>query len=318
VLILLHCSKGNSQASALGVAAAGWGDSGHYASFEPRKSFESCNFACVRGRDARLIAPIGLGPSSTLIAAAIGTVSGACVGSFIGTALVRMPEGRSLVRGRFACDGCGRRLSFDDLVPIGSWLMLRGRCRTCGSSIGVWQLIAEVLAAAIGFAPWFLTDDPWLAALMVVMGWQLLLLALLDARNFWLPLRLVGLLAATGLMGAIAVALREQAPMHITVGLIGGALGWGALALVRLVYQRVRNVEGLGAGDPWLMGAVGLWLGPLGVVEALLGASLVGIVSAVAMLLLGQKFAAYTALPLGTCVAAAAWPLFCLQGFGWQ
>jgi leader peptidase (prepilin peptidase)/N-methyltransferase len=253
-----------------------------------------------------------------MIAAAIGALAGACVGSFIGTALVRMPEGRSVIRGRSACDGCERRLSIDDLVPIGSWLMLRGRCRTCGSPIGAWQLAAEVLAAAIGFVPWLLTDDAWLAALMVAMGWQLLLLALLDARHFWLPLRLVGLLAATGLVGAIALALREHALMHITVGLIGGALGWGALALVRLVYQRVRSVEGMGAGDPWLMGAVGLWLGPLGVVEALLGASLVGIVSAVAMLVLGQKVAANTALPLGTCIAVAAWPLFCLQGFGWQ
>lgn len=252
------------------------------------------------------------------IAAAIGALAGSCVGSFIGTALVRMPEGRSLIRGRSACDGCARHLSIDDLVPIGSWLMLRGRCRACGSSIGFWQLAAEVLAAAIGFLPWFLVDDPWLAALMVVMGWQLLLLALLDARHFWMPLRLVGLLAASGLAGATAIALREHAPMHITVGLLGGALGWGALALVRLVYRRVRSVEGMGAGDPWLMGAVGLWLGPLGVVEALLGASLVGIVSAVAMLLLGQKIAADTALPLGTCIAVSAWPLFCLQGFGWQ
>lgn len=260
-----------------------------------------------------MIAAVGQG-----IAAAICALAGACVGSFIGTALVRMPEGRSLVRGRPACDGCARRLSIDDLVPIGSWLMLRGRCRTCGSPIGAWQLAAEVLGAAIGFAPWFLTDDRWLAALMVVMGWQLLLLSLLDARHFWLPLRLIGLLGATGLAGAIATALRENAPMHITVGLIGGALGWGALALVRLVYQRVRNVDGMGAGDPWLIGAVGLWLGPLGVVEALLGASLVGIVSAVAVLLLGQKIEADTALPLGTCIAVAAWPLFCLQGFGWQ
>jgi len=149
-----------------------------------------------------------------------------------------------------------------------------------------------------------------------VMGWQLLLLALLDARHFWLPLRLVGLLGATGLAGVIGFALRTHPTAHIEVALIGGVLGWGALALVRLLYRRVRGEEGMGAADPWLMGAVGLWLGPLGVVEVLLGASLIGIVSAAAMLLLGQRLAADTALPLGTCIAVAAWPLFCLQGFG--
>ena len=251
-----------------------------------------------------------------VIAAAVGAVAGACVGSFVGTALVRLPQGRSLMRGRSACDACGRRLSFDDLVPIGSWLALRGKCRTCRSPIGTWQLAAELTAAGIGFAPWLLTTDKWLALLMVVMGWQLLLLALLDARHFWLPLRLVGLLAACGLAGATGFALREHVPMHITVALAGGGLGWGALALVRLSYQRVRGVEGMDASYPWLMGAVGMWVGPLGVVEALLGASLVGIVSAAAMLLLGQKVAADTTLPLGTCITVAAWPLFCLQGFG--
>jgi len=78
----------------------------------------------------------------------------------------------------------------------------------------------------------------------------------------------------------------------------------------------LRGAEGMGAADPWLLGAVGLWLGPLGVVEALLGASLVGIISAAMMLVLGHKVASDTALPLGSCVAVAAWPLFCLQGFG--
>jgi leader peptidase (prepilin peptidase)/N-methyltransferase len=54
------------------------------------------------------------------------------------------------------------------------------------------------------------------------------------------------------------------------------------------------------------------------VIEVLLGASLIGILSAAALLVLGRETAADTALPLGTCIAVAAWPLFCLQGFGWQ
>ena len=251
-----------------------------------------------------------------VIAGAIGLLAGACMGSFIGTALVRLPAGRSVVLGRSACDACDRPISIADLVPIGSWLVLRGRCRTCGAAIGAWQFAAEVLGAGIGFAPWLLTTDPWLALLTMVMGWQLLLLAMLDARHFWLPLRLVGLLGATGLAGVIGFALRAHPTAHIEVALIGGALGCGALALVRLLYRRVRGAEGMGAVDPWLMGAVGLWLGPLGVVEVLLGASLVGIASAATMLVMGQRVAADTALPLGTCIAVAAWPLFCLQGFG--
>ena len=283
----------------------------HYARSGPCKSGDSAPCLPTSVGRARVIAI-----ASQSIAAAIGLLTGACVGSFIGTALVRLPAGRSLVRARSVCDACDSRVSIADLVPIGSWLVLRGRCRTCGEAIGGWQIAAEVAGAGAGFAPWLLTTDPWLALLMMAMGWQLLLLALLDARHFWLPSRLVGLLAATGLAGAIGFALRERTAAHIEVALIGGGLGWGALALVRLLYARVRGVEGMTAAEPWLMGAVGLWLGPLGVVEVLLGASMVGVVAAATMLVLGQRIAADTALPLGTSIAVAAWPLFCLQGFG--
>ena len=303
-LILLHCSKSNSRARATTRGRRGKEGTNHYNGSGPRDSGKTAP-------DAGVTAFAGQS-----IAAAMGVLAGACVGSFIGTVLVRFPAERSLVRGRSACDACDSRISIADLVPIGSWLVLRGRCRTCGAAIGPWQLAAEVVGAGIGFAPWLLTSDPWLALLMMAMGWQLLLLAMLDARHFWLPLRLVGLLGLTGLAGAIGFALRVPATAHVEVALIGGGLGWGALALVRLLYQRVRGAEGMGAADPWLMGAVGLWLGPLGVVEVLLGASLVGIVAAAAMLVLGQRIAADTALPLGTCIAVAAWPLFCLQGFG--
>ena len=303
-LILLHCSKSNSRARATTRDRHGKEGANHYNGSGPRDSGKTAP-------DAGVTAFAGPG-----IAAAMGVLAGACLGSFIGTVLVRLPAERSLVRGHSACDACDSPISIADLVPIGSWLVLRGRCRACGAAIGAWQLAAEVAGAGIGFAPWLLTTDIWLAILMMAMGWQLLLLALLDARHFWLPLRLVGLLGATGLAGAIALSTRVPATAHVEVALIGGVLGWGALALVRLLYQRVRGEEGMGAADPWLMGAIGLWLGPLGVVEVLLGASLVGIVSAATMLVLGQRVAADTALPLGTCIAVAAWPLFCLQGFG--
>ena len=163
----------------------------HYARSGPCNNGDSAPCLQTSVRRARVIAI-----ASQSIAAAIGLLTGACVGSFIGTALVRLPAGRSLVRARSACDACDSRVSIADLVPIGSWLVLRGRCRTCGEAIGPWQLVAEVAGAGVGFAPSLLITDPWLALLTMVMGWQLLLLALLDARHSWRPLRLVGLLGS--------------------------------------------------------------------------------------------------------------------------
>nr|WP_246385771.1 A24 family peptidase [Novosphingobium hassiacum] len=157
-------------------------------------------------------------------------------------------------------------------------------------------------------------DGLTLAAM--ILGWQLLLLALLDLRHFWLPRALTGLLAASG---AIVVAIEAWVmgtidPLLISVS--GGAMGFVMLWAIARFYRRARGREGMGAGDPPLLGAIGLWLGPLGVVEVMLGASILGIVAAIVMLVSKRKIAADTALPLGTCLAATAWPIFLVQGLG--
>ncbi|MDE2562218.1 MAG: prepilin peptidase [Sphingomonadales bacterium] len=245
-----------------------------------------------------------------------GGVLGLLVGSFIGAALLRMPEGRSLVFGRSRCDACGRRLGPGELVPVVSFLVLRGRCRSCKAPIDRWQPAAEACGALVGALPWFFAHNALVAGAAVLMGWQLLLLAMLDLRHMWLPMRLVGALAATGLAIVLALGWLGEIAARITVALIGGSLGWGLLALVAFIYRRSRGQDGMGRGDPPLLGAIGIWLGPLGVVEVLLGASLAGILAAAALMALKRDVRGDTALPLGTCIAAAAWPLFVLQGFG--
>lgn len=242
-------------------------------------------------------------------------VLGAIVGSFVGAALERMPDGRSVVTGRSACDGCGKALTVAELVPVLSWLIQRGRCRACGSAIGGWQLGAELGAAGIAvlsvaFAP----PGQGLAAML--LGWQLLLLALLDARHLWLPRRLTAVLALSGLVvaGARGWAAQDMAP--VVLALIGGALGFAMLWVVALGYRRTRGRDGMGGGDPHLLGAIGLWLGPVGVIHGLLGGTLIGLGAAIALLLAGRKLSADSVLPLGTCLAVAAWPVFLLQGGG--
>lgn len=246
-----------------------------------------------------------------------GAVLGALVGSFLGAALVRLPEGRSVVFGRSRCDSCGRALTPAELVPIVSFLFQRGRCRGCDARIGGWQFAAELGGALAGALPWLIAHEAWIAFAAMAFGWQLLLLAMLDLRHLWLPRRLVTGLAASGLAAVLVAGwLSDAMQQRLGVALTGGAIGWGLLALVAFVYRKGRGVEGMGRGDPPLLGAIGLWLGPLGVVEVLLGASLAGILAVAAMMMLGQRVRSDTALPLGTCMAAAAWPLFVLQGFG--
>ena len=244
------------------------------------------------------------------IALAAGAL-GAIVGSFLGAALIRLPKGRSVVSGRSRCDDCKRLLGPLELVPIVSYAVLRGQCRACEGAIDRGQFASEIGGALIGVAAGLFARDGAMLAIGLVLGWQLLLLGLLDLRHLWLPNRLVILLAATGLIPALLAAASD---VSLAVGpLLGAALGFGLLWLAGFGYRHVRGREGLGAGDPKLLGAIGLWLGPLGVVETLLGACLIGL-AAVAVLALARRApSADTALPLGTLLALAGFAVYLAQ-----
>ena len=245
------------------------------------------------------------------LSAILAVVLGAIVGSFLGAALIRLPKGESVVTGRSRCDGCGRALSPVELVPVISYLALRGRCRACRAKIDPWQFAAEAGGALVGLAGALVARDGAMLGIGLVLGWQLLLLGLLDLRHLWLPDRLVGLLAASGLVPA---ALAAASDLRLLSGpLLGAALGFVLLWLPGRLYRAWRGRDGLGAGDPKLLAAIGLWLGPLGVVETLLGASLIGLAAAGAIALSGRAIGLRSALPLGSCLALAGFAVYLAQ-----
>ncbi|WP_375270752.1 prepilin peptidase [Sphingomonas sp.] len=228
-------------------------------------------------------------------------VAGAIAGSFLSTIVVRWPADRSVLRGRSACDGCGRTLGSWELVPIISALAARGRCRTCGARIDPRHLAFELGCAAIGAVSALAAPGPAGVA-GALFGWLLLTLAALDAAELWLPDPLVAVLALAGVASAIC------APPPLADRLIGGAAGFATLWAVARGYRRLRGREGLGGGDPKLFGAIGLWLGWRMLPAVLLLAGLVGLGLVLFQSLRGRAVTADDALPFGTFLAVAAYP----------
>lgn len=231
----------------------------------------------------------------------VGAVSGAIVGSFLATLVVRLPKGEQAVTGRSRCDQCRAELGPLELVPILSRLWLRGRCRACGAAIDATHAQLEVCAGVVGAAALGLAPGPTGLAL-AVFGWLLLPLAWLDWRHFWLPDRIVLPLALAGLAfgGLLGTPLIDR--------IIGGLAGWAALGLLSLAYRRARGREGLGQGDPKLLGAIGLWLGWVPLAPVLALAAAVGLAVALA-----RGLSSKDSLPLGTMLAIAAWPIAWVQ-----
>ena len=248
-----------------------------------------------------------------VVTALAAMLAGAAIGSFIGTALVRLPEGRSVLAGRSACDACAAPIAARDLVPLISWLALAGKCRRCGAPIGMWQPLAELGGAVIGGAA-VLLAPAGLALPAMLLGWQLLLLAMIDAHHLWLPRPLTALLAASGAGFAAWRGWQEASFAPVLAAAAGGLIGFLMLWGVAQGYRMLRGREGMGDGDPPLLGAMGLWLGPMGVIGTVIGASLLGLAAALVMLLARRPVAADTALPLGTLMAAAGWAIFLISG----
>lgn len=227
-------------------------------------------------------------------------ILGLVVGSFIAVLAVRWPHGRSVASGRSRCDGCGRPLSPIELVPILSALTLGHRCRTCGAPIPALHWRLEAFAALIGIAV-ALSAPPEQAMTGAVFGWLLLALAATDLTAMLLPDPLTAALALSGIgVGLIG------APPQLAERIIGGMAGFIALWTVRTLYRALRGREGLGGGDPKLLGAIGCWMGWRALPAIVFGASLLGLAYVLVERIAGNRLGADHRLPFGAALAAAA------------
>lgn len=229
-------------------------------------------------------------------------VLGAIFGSFIAALVVRWPQGRSVISGRSQCDACDIVLAPRDLVPLLSALASRGRCRHCHAAIDPvhWQI--ELAGLLIGLSAGGLVGGTTALA-VAVFGWLLLALAALDITEFWLPDRLTITLAlagvASGLLGI---------PPSMADRLIGGLAGFAGLWAVGAGYKAYRGREGLGGGDPKLLGAIGLWIGWRLLPITLVLAALAGLGMVMFWLATGRGARADDRLPFGALLAIAAYP----------
>jgi leader peptidase (prepilin peptidase)/N-methyltransferase len=222
-------------------------------------------------------------------------ILGLVFGSFIATVAIRWPAGGSALRGRSHCDGCARALTPWELVPLVGYLIVRGKCRSCGAAIAPSHPLTEIAGAVIGLAAGFAAPG-WEGVAGAVFGWLLLALAAIDLAALWLPDALTGTLALAGL---------ALGPAPLVDRLAGGVAGFAALWLVATLYHRLRGREGLGGGDPKLFGAIGLWLGWRALPLVLLIACVLGLGWALA-----RRLRATDRLPLGTLLAAGAFTMW--------
>jgi leader peptidase (prepilin peptidase)/N-methyltransferase len=242
------------------------------------------------------------------------TLSGAfglAVGSFLNVVIYRVPKGESIVSPPSACPSCASPIGSLDNIPVLSWLVLRGRCRTCRSPISVRYPLIELITAALFVGLLLRMGFVWQVPAFFVLTAGLLALACIDFEHLLLPKKIV--YPVTGLVGALlvmAAALTGQ--WHDLVVAASCAAAW----LIVFFALNAASPRLLGFGDVRLAPLLGLGLGWLGVRYALLGffaANLIGALIGLSLIALHrmnrqQQIPYGVFLALGTFFAIFAGP----------
>jgi leader peptidase (prepilin peptidase)/N-methyltransferase len=197
-------------------------------------------------------------------------VLGAMFGSFLNVVAYRLPRHQSLVAPASRCPKCGTPIKPYDNVPVVSWLLLRGRCRSCAAAISPRYPLVEALTAALCVGAVLTHESAVGIAMSVVLILLVIPAALIDLEHRIIPNRLTALGAALALVIGLALD-----PSGEPERLIAAAAAGGFLLVAALAYP-----GGMGMGDVKLAGVLGLLLGRAvapAIFIALLSGALLGV-----------------------------------------
>lgn len=224
---------------------------------------------------------------------------GLLIGSFLNVCIHRLPLKQSVVTPRSRCPGCGSMLAWYDNVPVLSYAVLGGRCRTCRTAISIRYPVVELVTGAIflwhvlvfGFTP--------LLAVRLAFACALIVLFAIDLEHQILPDRIT----LPGIVIGLACSL--VLPPGPIMSLAGIVAGGGVLWAIAEAWFRLRHVDAMGFGDVKMLAMVGAVLGLRLVLLTFVLATMIGGIVGV-VLLVTRRANMATAVPFGTMLAVAA------------
>lgn len=227
------------------------------------------------------------------------TLLGLAVGSFLNVCIYRLPRRESLNWPASHCTSCNRPLAWYENIPLVSWLVLRGRCRTCREAVSPMYPIVEAVTGAVFAAGYLIYGLTPLLAVRLLFACAMIVLFAIDLRHHILP----NVITLPGVVVGFVVSF--VLPPGWIASLIGLLAGGGILFAIGETYYRLRGIEGLGMGDVKMLAMIGAFLGWKLMLVTLVLASFAGSIVGIGLMAAGRggmKFA----LPFGTFLAVGA------------
>ncbi|MBD5506543.1 MAG: prepilin peptidase [Lachnospiraceae bacterium] len=222
---------------------------------------------------------------------------GIVIGSFLNVCIFRIPNQEDIVKTGSHCMSCGYRLKWYDMIPVASFLALRGKCRKCGAKLSVQYPLIEA-ANGILYVCIVWTGGLSIESLLYcLLASALIVLSVIDFRTYEIPFGINLFILALGLIRAVTDL---QHILNYLIGLL-------AVSMVLAVLYYATGGRAIGGGDVKLMAACGLLLGwKLIILAFLLGCVLGAVIHVIRMKVSGEGrvLAMGPYLSLGVLIAA--------------
>lgn len=222
-------------------------------------------------------------------------IFGAVFGSFYNVVGLRVPKKESIVSPPSHCVTCGERLKTIDLIPIFSYILLRGKCRKCGAKFSPVYMMTELLTGLLfAFCYWKLGFSLELAVAILFVS-LLLIITVSDIAYMLIPDKILLFFLPLIIIGRM---LSPLSPWWDSI--VGAFVGFGILFLIAVVSR-----GGMGGGDIKLFFLLGLVLGTINTLLTLFLAAFIGMFVGI-IVLKARRQGRKTPVPFGPSIAAAA------------
>ncbi len=245
-----------------------------------------------------------ISPAAAPTAAAEGAMAAASAAA----APADLPERFNLVVPRSACPRCRAPITALQNIPLLSWLLLRGKCASCGAPISARYPLVEALTGGLSaFVAWKF-GFTWPALAAMLLTWFLIALTFIDLDHQLLPDSLTLPLLWLGLFLSLWSAQAGAAPVPVDPrsSLIGAMAGYVSLWSVYHLFRLLTGKDGMGYGDFKLFAALGAWLGWQMLLPIILIAAGTGAVVGLGLIGLRRQDRS-TPIPFGPFLAGAGW-----------
>jgi len=206
-------------------------------------------------------------------------VIGTCIGSFLNVIIYRFPNDLSIIKPRSFCPSCQTQLTLSENIPLVSWFIQGGKCKTCKTTISFRYPLIELLTGFLFII--FLNSSPSLYAsssnwfLNTCFSWiflsLLICISLIDIGCLWIPQGLINFGFISGFLGLIFLSINGNEFIDVVFlirGLGSSLISFFIFDIFRRIAKYIFKKDAIGKGDSKLVAMLALWLGPIGTLFA--------------------------------------------------